>query len=205
MKTRDAILATALRLFNESGTSAVSTNHIAEAQGISPGNLYYHFRNKEAIIQQLFEQLYVRWDQQYVFPTDRAPNLDDLRGMLTATFETNWAYRFIFRELAALLQRDADLKKRWLKVRRRGFQGFAQLFNIFVAAGVLRTAEDDTEITRLTELIWLISEFWLPTLEVAGNTLRTADFYHGVDLMTQILAPYVIGSPQTPPRRQKRR
>jgi len=34
----------------------VTTNHIA-AVGISPGNLYYHFRNKEGIIRAIFEQM----------------------------------------------------------------------------------------------------------------------------------------------------
>ena len=33
MKTRERILAAALSLFNENGTGAVSTNHIAQAAG----------------------------------------------------------------------------------------------------------------------------------------------------------------------------
>ena len=57
MKTRDKIIHTALGLFNEQGTKAVTTNHIAAAVGISPGNLYYHFRNKEDIIRAIFEQM----------------------------------------------------------------------------------------------------------------------------------------------------
>ena len=104
-----------------------------------------------------------------------------------------------FRELAALLQRDPELKKRWLSVRERGFEGFAQLFNLFVAAGVLRAPTDPTEIRRLTELIWLISEFWLPTLEISDRTTRSDDFYHGVELMSQVMAPYVVTSPARRP------
>lgn len=59
LKTRDRILEKALILFNEKGTAAVTTNHIASAMGISPGNLYYHFRNREEIIQNIFSVMEV--------------------------------------------------------------------------------------------------------------------------------------------------
>lgn len=56
MKTRDRIKATAIALFNEKGATNVSTVQIAEKMGISPGNLYYYFTNKEHIIRSIWEE-----------------------------------------------------------------------------------------------------------------------------------------------------
>ncbi len=56
MNTKDRIIDMALRLFNDMGTSAISTNHIAVALEMSPGNLYYHFHNKEEIIRAILKR-----------------------------------------------------------------------------------------------------------------------------------------------------
>jgi AcrR family transcriptional regulator len=192
MKTRERILATALRLFNESGTAPVSTNHIADALGISPGNLYYHFRNKEQIIRALFEQQFALWDELYILPDDRLPTLADLQRLVRATFATSWNYRFIYRELIALLRRDQQLQNRWVAIRARGFTGFRELVGLFVAAGVLRTPGDASVVTRLAELCWLISEFWLASVEVSGETVDAAQIERGVGLMLQVLDPFIV-------------
>lgn len=195
MNTRARILATALDLFNERGTAAVSTNHIADALGISPGNLYYHYRNKEEIIRAIFELQFDAWDHLYDFPTDRLPTLDDLRGLVKATFTINWSYRFIYRELIALLRRDDQLQRRWAEVRARGFNGFRELLDTFVVAGVLRRPDAPETVTQLAELIWLISEFWLASVEVSGTEVDNTQMEHGMALMLQVLDPFIVVLP----------
>jgi AcrR family transcriptional regulator len=194
MKTRERILVAALRLFNAQGTGAISTNHIANELGISPGNLYYHFRNKEEIIRALFEQQFAHWDVIYALPDDRLPTLADLQRLVRATFAMSWDYRFIYRELIALLRRDEQLQRRWVEVRARGFAGFRELVEQFVAAGVLRAPEPPETVQRLAELCWLISEFWLASVEGSGQAVDAAQMDHGVALMLQVLEPFLLPS-----------
>lgn len=192
MKTRGRILEAALRLFNENGTAAVSTNHIAEALGISPGNLYYHFNNKEEIIRALFEQLFDRWDTLFALPDDHAPTLDDMLRLVRANFDVLWEYRFVYRELLALLRRNPELQRRFVEVRQRGYQGFRELIASFAAAGVIAVPDDPEVVTRLADLCWLISENWLSSVEVSGQPADAEQMQRGVALMLQVLEPFVV-------------
>ena len=55
--TVDRILDASLKLFNEQGFHRVPALRIAEALGISPGHLAYHFKNKRDILFTLFPRL----------------------------------------------------------------------------------------------------------------------------------------------------
>ena len=191
MTTREKILDTALTLFNNEGTAAVSTNHIAEAAGISPGNLYYHFKNKEEIIRELFERLFAANDAAFKLSADTLPTLTDLQTMVKTNYKILWQYRFAHRELTALLRADAELRSRFLVIRKRGFEGFHQLFHAFAQAGTFRSSTKPEVIQNLAETCWLITEFWLNSLEVSGKTVNEAHMERGVQLMMQILEPYL--------------
>ena len=190
MKTRDRILDTALGLFNQAGVGAVSTNHIAEAASISPGNLYYHFSNKEEIVRSLFERLYAEWDEKLALPDDHMPTLDDAFALVRTNFIIMWQYRFVYREVLTLLRQDAELHARYIIVRRRGYDGFRQLIGLFSQAGVLVVPNEATVI-ELADLCWLISEFWLANVEINGETVSEPPLEHGIQLMLRVLQPYI--------------
>lgn len=191
MSNRQRIIDTALSLFNAQGTGAVSTNHIADAAGISPGNLYYHFRNKEDIIRVLFERLFTAWDEIFQLPTNRVPCMADLDAMIAANYQVIWEYRFAYRELAALLRNDPELMERYLAVRRRGYEGFANLIEAFVTAGVLSPPADPQELVILTELCWIVSEQWPLNLELSGRHLDVDGVMEGTTLLRWILRPLI--------------
>ncbi|RLT37251.1 MAG: TetR/AcrR family transcriptional regulator [Chloroflexi bacterium] len=189
MTTADRILDAALELFNEQGVAPVSTNHIAAAAAMSPGNLYYHFRNKDEIVRSLFERLFDTLDRAFTMPDDRGPILEDVGRLVRINFDVVWEFRFAYRELPALLRHDDILRTRWLEVRRRGYEGFHAVIATFAAAGVIKAPPDPEAVERVADLCWLISEFWIPNLEVSGRPVDVTELERGITLMLQILNP----------------
>jgi TetR/AcrR family transcriptional regulator, transcriptional repressor of aconitase len=53
---REAVTAAAAELFARRGFAETSTAEIAKAAGISTGNLFYYFPDKQAIFRAIFEQ-----------------------------------------------------------------------------------------------------------------------------------------------------
>lgn len=55
LETRQHILDVALRLFSQKGVSATSLADIAHAAGVTRGAIYWHFRNKSDLFNEIWE------------------------------------------------------------------------------------------------------------------------------------------------------
>src|SRR4051812_47767822 len=70
-RSRAQILEAALKLFSHKGYGATSVRDIAEEAGLSKGNVYHHFADKEAIFRELLDQYFSAMSSPQ-FPFNRA-------------------------------------------------------------------------------------------------------------------------------------
>ncbi|MGF1473711.1 MAG: TetR/AcrR family transcriptional regulator [Rubrobacteraceae bacterium] len=190
-QTRSRILDAAVELFNERGTGAVSTNHVAQAVGISPGNLYYHYRNKEEIIREILKRMFVAWGELWVVPQDHTPTLGDVRLLLRKNFSLLWEYRFFYRELVVLVRRDPELGRMYGGMQRDRL-GEQELFlRSFVEAGVMREPESSQTLPALVRAGWIISTSWLSFLEAGEEPVSLEQMERGVEVIFEILRPHL--------------
>ena len=168
--TRDRIVDSAIALFNEQGVAAVTTNHVAEHAEISPGNLYYHFANKEEIIREAFERVNAEadaiWGSGMPEPGS-APRVDvgAFHRMLVGNLGLFAKYAFIARELPALLRADPVLRARYVEVAKRRTDQLEELLKPFIAAGLLRDLDDAEDLHALVETAWVLGLFCIPYSE----------------------------------------
>jgi len=192
--TKDRILDAALTLFNERGTDTVTTNHIAEALSMSPGNLYYHYRNKAEIVRALFARIEIEWATNYAVPPATTPSIQMMEAMVVGNFEIQARYLFFFRDLTLLLNADPELAALYRANRGQGIGNTRLLISLFVSAGVLNPIGDDEATDDLAELLWLVGDFWLVFKDTGGSEFSPADIAQGVRMFRRLLTPHLKGN-----------
>jgi AcrR family transcriptional regulator len=191
-RTRSRILAESLRLFNGEGEANVTTAMIADALGISPGNLYYHFRNKDEIVAELFRRFEERMDLEPDIAADAPSVIEDLWLYLHLTFEAIWEYRFLYRNLDNLLARSGKLRAHFNRIADRKYHAIVKLCEAMVRSRAMRASDD--EIRALARNVLVVATYWLnfDSLRERRGT-DAAGLAQGAYQVMALVAPYLVG------------
>tara|TARA_R110000822_G_scaffold33952_2_gene96457 strand:+ start:3335 stop:3949 length:615 start_codon:yes stop_codon:yes gene_type:complete len=188
MKTRDRILACTLTLFNEQGEPNVTTLDIANELDISPGNLYYHFRGKEALLESLLDDfigntqtlLHLEIDPDALTP-------EDYWLFLHLLFEQIISYRFLFQDLSNLSGRYGFINRamqHWIAALRKTL--------LRVLLGLREQGHmhcDDESLERLLDALCQTFLFWLDYQRITRGDEQDASL--GVRQVLGLLLPYL--------------
>lgn len=188
-QTRQRILDCSLAMFNTQGEPNVTTNHIADELEISPGNLYYHFRNKDDIIEQLFTRFDARMDDALAAPDGRLPELEDIWLQLHLVFECIWDYRFLYRDIVEILSRNRRLRIRFARILKRADDNAHQVMRGLSQAGVMRASA--AELDAAATNILVIATFWLNYAAVRGEKDEQVAIRAGIVQVMMLLAPFL--------------
>lgn len=195
-ETQKLILDKAIELFNANGSHEVSTNRIAEECGLSRGNLYYHFRTKEEIIQAIFQRISAEMDESWA-EDHLHPTMEHMNFMFERMLRLNWKYRFFYRELNTLLRTDARLKILFLDNRKIRLDEVSRFFHALIDEGLMRTPGEPASLDFVLTTSWLISDQWLPQLDLEDRPVNEESIRDGYYLILQLLSPYLTEKAQT--------
>jgi len=189
MKTRDRILHTSLQLFNEHGEPNVTTLQIADELDISPGNLYYHFKNKSEIIDELFASFESHINTLLDVPEDIA-GIDDQWLFLHLVFEAIGQYRFIYQDLVNILSRYDKIQPRFKRVLNRKLSASRSVCQSLARQGILLANADELE--ALCQNIVLTITYWI-SFDKVKNVLngQEMDVGRGVYQVLAQIAPFL--------------
>jgi AcrR family transcriptional regulator len=198
-RTPQRILETSLALFNRYGEPHITTADIADEMNISPGNLYYHFRNKDDIIAALYEALEAGIAPLLSLPEGRAAGVEDLWLLLHLLFERMREYRFFYRDLDEITSRNRKIATRFASVTRRGENTVIELCRGLVMASEMRATE--REIAALASNVTLVATYWMSYQRIGARhggdavdgDAAAVSLDHAAYQVLALIAPFLVG------------
>src|SRR5690554_1448717 len=181
VKTRDRILDASLQLFNSLGEPNVTTLLISDELEISPGNLYYHFKSKGDIVEELFDGFEAEMLDLLAVPEDVEISLDQFGFFLHMLFEA--------------VSRYSQLQARFRRILKKKTTAFRTLCESF--RGQQTMAIEEAELESLCEQLTLTACYWssFDTLSHLDNR-ESVDPGKGVYQMLHLILPYMAAEEQ---------
>jgi AcrR family transcriptional regulator len=190
--TRQRILAAALELFNERGPDHVTTAEIARAVNINEGNLYYHFRTKEALVLALFA-LFEADALAIVAKIDGADEgaAATYTGFLRLWFLLVWNYRFLFRDLVGLVSSAPALVEPVRTISAAMRFAVDDIVGRMEKAGLAEIPEGERAAV-LTNL-WIVSTYWAAYLNLQEGVTEFGPLQleWGLRQVSSLFRPYL--------------
>ncbi len=159
--TKDKILDAAARCFNRDGMVNVRLQHIGdEAEWMSVGNLAYHYRTKEHIVQAIWERLVA--EQRVLMAEFRVlPLFEDVERYLRSSFALQQRYLFFYQDTLEVMRAYPTIAEAHRKHLTWQALQILEMLRFNAARGAFQPEVSVGHFEQLAHLINRTAETWL--------------------------------------------
>jgi AcrR family transcriptional regulator len=190
MKTKDKIILCSIELFNRDGVVAVTTNHIAKEMNISPGNLYFHYRNKEEIIRQIFRMMAL--ETYAIGRTKKGQTPMHPLEILDKNYDIYWKYRFFHREMYYLRRKDPQLARAWKSHIAKVHKMMVLLYKRWIREGWMNMIQNPVETEFTATVLLATASNFLQTFESTEHVPAKQHVLTGKKYVAWLLLPHTL-------------
>lgn len=189
-KTKTKILSEALLLFNEHGLKNVSLRTISDALGMSVGNLQYHFKKREFIVEGLYFQM-VKVIDEDMPKSLTVTNLTTCYALNQHIAHTFFEYRFFFLDFATIMRDHVRIKAHYQQLSEQREVQFLAIMQALVDTRLVREPILPNEYKTLYRQIEIVSNFWLSSTAIKVTALNDGLIADYAEIITRCLFPYL--------------
>jgi len=189
--TKERILETALDLFNTKGLSQVTLRTIAKKMGISQGNLNYHFKKRDEIIEGLYFQLVHNIDDSMSSIQQHSNTLQLLADISQTIMLNFYAYRFLLLDFVQIMRENKTIRNHYTKLTIQREQQFELLFNLLIENDLMRKEVLPNEYIFLYKRFQIIGNFWISDAEIFNSKITKKIISTYSEILIQSIFPYL--------------
>jgi AcrR family transcriptional regulator len=186
MSTKQKIFEASIKSFNDYGVANVRLQQIADECGISVGNLAYHFKNKEAIVNFVYDQLFQEFSyilSEYLIEE----SFIGINNNLSKFYPFFMQYKFFFTDIFEIERNYPTIIKNWHQFSNKLLSQLKSRIDYDIMRGSL-VAQSDEMNELLASNIWMSIVFWMPQRILRGQPIELKLFKEAV--WSQII-PYL--------------
>lgn len=191
MNTKDKILAEGLRQLNERGAERVSIRSIADAIGISSGNLTYHFKNTDVIIFELYLQLVEKLTEGIHRLQNDELSFTYWYKMQVHYLGIMWEYRFLLLDFVALTRRSPKLKANFQQLVALRQLQFRAAIDRMIQEGMLKEEWIEGLYDKFIIRLIILTNAWIGDAEVHMPADKAKQLAFYADLILNAFVPFL--------------
>ncbi|WP_420573321.1 TetR/AcrR family transcriptional regulator [Kordia sp.] len=189
-KTKEKILSISRMLFNTHGYSNVTIRMIAIEAKMSSGNLNYHFKKRDDILEALYFEMVAVFDRRIKQLNTTEITLETVKEQIVSGLQRMIDYRFFWTDLYNLLKLNTKIKSHFLNAHKERTKGYHYLFEILIGKKILNDFAFDRESSFLIERMINYSNTWLYNSFVYEIEINDDDIIQYAQNLMGILYPY---------------
>lgn len=187
ISNREKILQASLALFNELGVTNVRLQQISDKAVVSLGNIGYHFSNKTAIVDAIYQDL-IKEQDELLREYRVIPLFENIDRIWQITYNIQLAHSFFYLDTLEIMRAYPDIG---VQHRERIQIQIAQIESILLfneSRGALNIGQSDSDRAHLARSIWMMTDLWMEkSIITQGEVQESTQFK---DELWQLIAPY---------------
>lgn len=189
MSKKEDIIDKAIALFNEKGISTVTMRQIAEALTISPGNLTYHYKTKDELVQVIYQQIHDESSDYISF--DGYITLNDFELILKKFYQLRKRYSFFFNDIVFINRQFPVVAELYKAANIRRFQQSRKLVDYYITTDRMISEDEFINYDKIVHTIWMINTFWPSQEQIMTSDEYSANQTTPIDITWQVIFPYL--------------